>query len=115
MFTPARQSSIGLWSATPPLKESTDETDDTDGDSMILNFGDDGAHVKAPVQLVDGEEKEAAAAKNKGIETSVLEEDEVAPLGLWGSPRLTASSGPAVDLDKTSHAPKRRWTVNERS
>ncbi|ESZ91776.1 hypothetical protein SBOR_7846 [Sclerotinia borealis F-4128] len=114
-FTPVtRQSSIGLWSATPPLRQSTDENDDTDGDSMILNFGEDGTNSKALVQSVVEEENKSAIAKNKEIETSALEEDEVAPLGLWGSPRLTASSGPAVDLDKTGHAPKRRWTVDER-
>ncbi|KAI9642379.1 hypothetical protein NHQ30_009183 [Ciborinia camelliae] len=114
-YTPARQSSIGLWSATPPLKESVDENDDTDGDSMMLNFGDDGTNAKAPVQSTAEGENKAALMKNKGIEPSALEQDEVAPLGLWGSPRLVASSGPAADLDKTNHAPKRRWTVNERA
>ncbi|TGO32018.1 hypothetical protein BHYA_0365g00080 [Botrytis hyacinthi] len=115
-FTPARQSSIGLWSATPPLRESVDENDDTDGDSMILNFGDDGTNTKTLVSststsAIEGDNK-ATVAKNQEIEISAVEEDEVAPLGLWGSPRLQASSGPVVD---PGHAPKRRWTVNERS
>lgn len=114
-FSPARQSSIGLWSATPPLRESVDENDDTDCDSMILNFGDDSANLKASTSSTAEEENKSAVAKNTEIETSALEEDEVAPLGLWGSPRLTASSGPAVDLDKAGHTPKRRWTVNERA
>ncbi|KAB8288098.1 hypothetical protein EYC80_010231 [Monilinia laxa] len=114
-FSSARQSSIGLWSATPPLRESFDENDDTDTDSMILNFGDDSANLKASVPSTAEEENTAAFAKNTEIETSALEEDEVAPLGLWGSPRLTASSGPAVDLDKAGHTTKRRWTVNERA
>ncbi|CAD6445818.1 c8467e17-7770-4b76-9a4d-e4897e859b78 [Sclerotinia trifoliorum] len=113
-YTTARQPSIGLWSATPPPRESVDENDDTDADSMMLNFGDDGAHANASIQSTAEEENKAAVVKNKEIETSALEEDEVAPLGLWGSPRLTASSGPAVDLDKSGHTPKRRWTVNER-
>lgn len=113
-FTPARQSSIGLWSATPPLRDSVDENDDTDTDSMILNFGDDSAIPKATAQKTTEDENKEAVAKNKEIEANTLEEDEVAPLGLWGSPRLSASSAPAVDLDKANHAMKRRWTVNER-
>ncbi|QSZ29961.1 hypothetical protein DSL72_004479 [Monilinia vaccinii-corymbosi] len=114
-FTPAaRQSSIGLWSATPPLKESVDENDDTDSDSMILNFGDDSANQKASIPTAVEEKNKTAVAKNEEIGTGAVEKDEVAPLGLWGSPRLTASSGPAVDLDKAGHTPKRRWTVNER-
>ncbi|KAA8570504.1 hypothetical protein EYC84_002773 [Monilinia fructicola] len=82
-FSPARQSSIGLWSATPPLRESVDENDDTDCDSMILNFGDDSANLKASTSSTAEEENKSAVAKNTEIETSALEEDEVAPLGLW--------------------------------
>lgn len=129
--SPTRQSSIGLWSATPPLRESVDENEDTDGDSMILNFGDDStadsnptinsnSTAKPPVSsAAAAEENQKAAQKNSEIDIgkSAIEEDEVAPLGLWGSLRLQASSGPAVDLDKSGHGytSKRRWTVNERA
>jgi hypothetical protein len=94
----SRQSSIGLWSAT---RASEDEEIDEPGDDMVLNFGDDGA---ADSPHPEAEKPVAVAKKGK------VEEDDVAPLGLWGMPRLPGDAEKFRDI-----APKRRWTVNERA
>jgi hypothetical protein len=68
---------------------------------MILNFGSDGAAESPPPE----EEKSVAVAEKEKVE-----EDDVAPLGLWGMPQ------PPGDAEKFREiAPKRRWTVNERA
>lgn len=95
-YVPSRQSSIGLWSAPPAPEEDATEPED----DMILNFGDENVVESSPIQDWKDEE-----AKEKDRD----EEDEVAPLGLWGSPRP-----PGVAEKIREIAPKRRWTVNER-
>jgi len=100
-YQPARQSSIGLWSA--PAQE--EEHEDRDDDSMILNFGDDGTNENA--KPAEEESKDEEAITN---EKDKDEEDDVAPLGLWGSPRPPGYAEKIREI-----APKRRWTVNERA
>jgi hypothetical protein len=105
-YVPTRQSSIGLWSATRPDEEETPEEPEEPEDNMIMNFGNDGAKDAAPSK----ENIPPLAQSEKGSE-DVIEndgEDEVAPLGLWGSPRP-----PGVAELNREIAPKRRWTVNE--
>lgn len=94
-YVPTRQSSIGLWSAPAAPEDTTEPEDD-----MILNFGDENAADSSPLQDVKDEE---------AIEKDGDEEDDVAPLGLWGSPRP-----PGVAEKIREIAPKRRWTVSER-
>ncbi|CAG8983295.1 hypothetical protein HYALB_00002733 [Hymenoscyphus albidus] len=106
-YVPARQSSIGLWSAAPPEDDPTDEP----GDDMILNFGDDGAaDSKAKEETKPG----SVFSEEDEDKEETGEKDDVAPLpatgGLWGSP--IPSSFPERMREV---APKRRWTVNERS
>ncbi|TAQ86458.1 hypothetical protein B7494_g5210 [Chlorociboria aeruginascens] len=96
-YVPGRQSSIGLWSAT--RSEEDDESEERD--DMILNFGDDGATPHAPP-----EEKNEVAI----IEIEKAEEEDIAPLGLWGASKFP---GEAEKTRDTTPA-KRRWTVNER-
>jgi hypothetical protein len=79
---------------------------------MILNFGDD---TTAAAEKKGEEQKEAEVPieKEKGQEAGIeYEDDDVAPLGggLWGSPRP-----PGLAEKMREIAPKRRWTVNERS
>jgi hypothetical protein len=95
-YVPPRQSSIGLWSAPQPQEEAVEE------DDMILNFGDD-AIESSPIEQ-DAKDESAVSDKDKD------EEDEIAPLGLWGTPRPPGYAEKIRDL-----APKRRWTVNERA
>jgi hypothetical protein len=95
-YVPSRQSSVGLWSAAAASDVDSNEQED----EMILNFGDEEAvisphdDIEPPVDKIDNEHNE---------------EDEVAPLGLWGSPRP-----PGIAEKIREIAPKRRWTVNER-
>ena len=96
-YVPARQSSIGLWSASAREEEPSEPEDD-----MILNFGNDGTADTKPAEGDKEVEEEAITDKN--------EEDEVTPLGLWGSPRPPGYAEKIREI-----APKRRWTVNERS
>ncbi|PQE05146.1 phosphoglycerate mutase protein [Rutstroemia sp. NJR-2017a BVV2] len=106
-FTPTRQSSIGLWSATPPTREEVDEAEETDGDSMILNFGDDGT------KSVSKDEK--GTKKPSGSEKDDDEVTPLAPLGLWGSsPKPVATPPESEKSREFAPTPKRRWTVNER-
>ena len=69
---------------------------------MILNFGDD-AIESSPLE--DDMKDESAVT-----ESEKDEEDDIAPLGLWGTPRPPGYAEKIRDL-----APKRRWTVNERA
>jgi hypothetical protein len=97
-YVPTRQSSIGLWSA-PAREEEPSEP----GDDMILNFGYDAV---ADTKRAEKEnEKEEAITENDKDE-----EDDVAPLGLWGTPRPPGYAEKIREI-----APKRRWTVNERA
>jgi hypothetical protein len=92
-----RQSSIGLWSA-PQAQEETEEQED---DDMILNFG----NSRDEKEERDEEKENEEAVEDKAKD----EEDDVAPLGLWGSPRPPGYAEKIREI-----APKRRWTVNER-
>jgi hypothetical protein len=69
---------------------------------MILNFGNTNLDKKEQ-QDEEKENEEAVGDKDKD------EEDEVAPLGLWGSPRPPGYAEKIREI-----APKRRWTINER-
>lgn len=95
-YIPGRQSSIGLWSA-PAAREAVEEAED----DMILNFGDDSPGDVSPIA---NEEQKSSTEKEKD------EEDELAPLGLWGSPRPPGYAEKIREIG----IPKRRWTVNER-
>ena len=97
-YAPDRQSSIGLWSAPAREEEPSEPEDD-----MILNFGDDAA-----ADAKSAEEKDEKNGRDEAI-TDKDEEDDVAPLGLWGSPRPPGYAEKIREI-----APKRRWTVNER-
>ncbi|KAL3421105.1 phosphoglycerate mutase [Phlyctema vagabunda] len=100
-YVPVRQSSVGLWGSTPKSEE--DEEEDL-GSSMVLNFGND-----APGSPPEPTE-EKISVPEAAVEAEKDEVDEVAPLGLWGSPR------PPGDAERMREiAPKRRWTVNERA
>ncbi|KAF4633330.1 hypothetical protein G7Y89_g4793 [Cudoniella acicularis] len=96
-YIPARKGSTGLWSAPQPEEEAMEEA----GDDMVLNFGDDVSRSNPE------EEKQPIVSET---EKDHNEEDDVAPLGLWGSPR---PPGYAEKIRETG-TPKRRWTVNER-
>lgn len=94
-YQPPRQSSIGLWSA-PRIEDDDEEAmEEEPEDDMILNFGNDGPS-KENVEVTQSEHREE-------------DENEVAPLGLWGTPRP-----PGLAEKIREMAPKRRWTVNER-
>jgi len=67
---------------------------------MILNFGNS---IDENGREEEKENEEAVEDKEKD------EEDEVAPLGLWGSPRPPGYAEKIREI-----GPKRRWTVNER-
>jgi hypothetical protein len=69
---------------------------------MILNFGNSATDEKADENERENEEECACEDRD--------EEDDVAPLGLWGTPRP-----PGYAEKIREFAPKRRWTVNERS
>jgi hypothetical protein len=72
---------------------------------MILNFGDDGTNENdKPPEEEEKVEEAIMTEKDKD------EEDDVAPLGLWGSPRPPGHAEKIREI-----APKRRWTVNERT
>jgi hypothetical protein len=94
-YASPRQSSIGLWSA--PQAEEEIEEQEAD---MILNFGNS---IDENGREEEKENEEAVQDKEKD------EEDEVAPLGLWGSPRPPGYAEKIREI-----GPKRRWTVNER-
>ncbi|KUJ16659.1 uncharacterized protein LY89DRAFT_684766 [Mollisia scopiformis] len=107
-YTPARQSSIGLWSAPSAQEEDEDAVEEPE-DDMILNFGDDGAN---DLKREDEKENPAVSLLDEKIgPTHAVEEkeDDVAPLGLWGSPRPPGYAEKIREI-----RPKRRWTVNER-
>jgi hypothetical protein len=107
-YQPARQSSIGLWTAPQPRDEEPEEAED----DMILNFGDDStrdAKPEAKDESVVVMEKENDQDKDNENEKDKDEEDDVAPLGLWGSPRPPGYAEKIREI-----GPKRRWTVNER-
>lgn len=99
-FSGVKQNSFGLWSPRPVAIEPEEEQDD-----MILNFGDDGSEVTAAAEksLVREESTEV-------VDEAHDEEDEIAPLGLWGAPLPPGEAEKIREL-----TPKRRWTVNERS
>lgn len=106
-YAPARQSSIGLWSAPSAQEEDEDAIEEPE-DDMILNFGDDGANDS---KRDDEKENPAAIAVSDKTSMEMVEdkEDDVAPLGLWGSPRPPGYAEKIREI-----GPKRRWTVNER-
>lgn len=109
-YVPARQSSIGLWSAPSAREEDEDATEEPEEDDMILDFGED-----ATKDFKREEEKEnpAVAVVNEKLVSPTFEEkeDDVAPLGLWGAPRPPGYAEKIREIG----TPKRRWTVNERS
>jgi hypothetical protein len=100
IFSPIRNNSIGLWA--PPVPGQEEAVDDAE-DDMIMNFGDDSkaAEAKAEEQAIADTPPNEAVTPN--------EEDEVAPLGLWGYPRPPGQAEKIREI-----GPKRRWTVNER-
>ncbi|EPE31467.1 Phosphoglycerate mutase-like protein [Glarea lozoyensis ATCC 20868] len=103
-YVPTRQSSVGLWSATPTEEKETPEELE---DDMIINFGNDGTAIQ------DSQENHPSPPPPEKVTQEVAEGhevDEVAPLGLWGSPRP-----PGVAERNRDTGPKRRWTVNERT
>lgn len=97
-YTPARTNSIGLWSASKVEDENdgtaVESPPEEEEDDMILNFGDEAGN-KGSVDVTEEEHHE---------------NDDVAPLGLWGAPRP-----PGVAEKIREIAPKRRWTVSERT
>lgn len=96
-YVPGRQNSIGLWSAPPAPEEDSIKPED----DMILNFGDKNQVDSS----LTGNEKD-----DNGMEKALDDEDDdVAPLGLWGNPRP-----PGVAEKIREIGPKRRWTINER-
>lgn len=113
-FNPAlpRNNSIGLWSANRADADESDGDDDGEeaqheeeeaADDMILNFGNDGAAEEANDQLPLVRE----ASRESGFSQ---ENEDVPPLGLWGAPR------PPGEAERTREmAPKRRWTVSDKS
>jgi hypothetical protein len=98
----ARKTSIGLWGSAPAQEEPEEVEDD-----MILNFGEDDTKDSKENQPLE-EEKEEKVEEPTVAEHG--EEDDVAPLGLWGSPRPPGYAEKIREM-----APKRRWTVNERT
>lgn len=101
-YKPDISSSVGLWSAAPPAQEEPlEETED----DLIINFGDD-----ASKDYILEEKEPFVNEKEQGASAGDQEEDEVAPLGLWGTPRP-----PGIAERNRDIAPKRRWTVNERT
>jgi hypothetical protein len=82
---------------------------------MILNFGDtsEKAAPAASAKPVVAE-KPVVTEQVKPVDKSSDDDDEavapLAPLGLWGSPVPSDYTEKHREL-----APKRRWTVNERS
>ncbi len=95
-FAPIRQNSIGLWTPRAQEEEATEDAED----DIILNFGDD------------------SGVRPKGVNIDEIaidddlhdkEEDAVAPLGLWGSPRPPGQAETIREMGT-----KRRWTVHER-
>jgi hypothetical protein len=97
-YLPPRQSSIGLWSAPRPQEQEAGDPED----DMILNFGDDATESNP----LEDETKDESAV----TESEKDEEDDIAPLGLWGTPRPPGYAEKIREI-----APKRRWTVNERA
>ena len=91
-----RKMSIGLWSAPQPQEDAEEQEDD-----MILNFGNSETDEKGNDEEKENDEECACEDQD--------EEDEVAPLGLWGTPRPPGYAEKIREI-----APKRRWTVNER-
>jgi hypothetical protein len=87
--------SIGLWSAPQPQEEAEEQEDE-----MILNFGN---------STTDEPEQEEKENNEEACEDNDDEEDDVAPLGLWGTPRPPGYAEKIREI-----GPKRRWTVNER-
>jgi len=75
---------------------------------MILNFGDDDTRDSKENKPLEEEAKEEKVEEPTVAEKD--EEDDVAPLGLWGSPRPPGYAEKIREI-----APKRRWTVNERT
>ncbi|KAG0649443.1 hypothetical protein D0Z07_4573 [Hyphodiscus hymeniophilus] len=100
-YVPIRQSSMGLWSPTPPKGEESEEADD----EMILNFGNENEGPLGSALQPDGNDDAVVPDERENHEN-----DDVAPLGgLWGGPR---PPGQAEQNRETGQ--KRRWTVHER-
>jgi len=105
-FVLPKQSSIGLWSA-PAKEEEPAELED----NIILDFGDEDPATSSPPAT---SRTPATAEEDWAVfEEGEKDEDDVAPLGLWGSPKSTEMhrSSPAGILNSS----KRRWTFNERA
>ncbi|TVY57577.1 hypothetical protein LSUE1_G008990 [Lachnellula suecica] len=110
-YHPARQSSIGLWSA--PAQDQ-DEEPAVPEDNVSLNFDETPTNENEPPAPAEAgeakpepEHEPLVAEKDKDKD----EEDDVAPLGLWGSPRPPGYAEKIREIG----TPKRRWTVNERT
>ncbi|TVY34640.1 hypothetical protein LOCC1_G007774 [Lachnellula occidentalis] len=109
-YQTALKPSVGLWGSTFHPEES-EEGESTD--EMILNFGEDEKDAQdAKENNRPSEEAEEAVVDEPTVarKASEHEEDDVAPLGLWGSPRPPGYAERIREI-----APKRRWTVNERT
>ncbi|TVY26021.1 hypothetical protein LHYA1_G005506 [Lachnellula hyalina] len=109
-YQTARKPSVGLWGSAFHQEEPEEEVESTD--DMILNFGEDekdaqDAKENEPLEEAEKAVAEEPTAVRKGSEN---EEDDVAPLGLWGSPRPPGYAEKIREI-----APKRRWTVTERT
>lgn len=103
-YQPSRQSSIGLWSA-PKVDVDDEEVLEPEEpeDNMILNFGNVDGNIDDSKN-----DKEVSEVHQTDLHDH-HEEDDVAPLGLWGAPRPPGHAEQIREI-----APKRRWTVNER-
>lgn len=99
----APQSSLGLWSPTQARDE--EEADEEPEDDMFPRFEDELTNTTE--KLADIQIEAIVPEKEEEPEA---EEDEVAPLGLWGSPRPPGHAEKIREI-----APKRRWTVHERN
>lgn len=107
-YAPARQTSIGLWSAPQPEEDHVEEEPE---DDMILNFGDDATAAKEEKEAKQEEAEVSVEEKKEQEAEQEHEDDDVAPLGggLWGTPRPPGYAEKIREI-----APKRRWTVSER-
>jgi hypothetical protein len=105
-YVPTRQSSVGLWGSTPVQEKGIQENE---ASPKHVSFGTDGIIDQSATEDILPLEKPTIELEKEDT-ADVPEEDEVAPLGLWGSPRP-----PGVAERNRELGPKRRWTVNERN
>lgn len=99
-YEATRQGSVGLWSAPQPAAIEPEE----DQDNMILNFGDDSGETTPMPEKVNMMEE------FRFVQTQDHEDESITSQGLWGAPL------PPDEAEKNrEQAPKRRWTVTERT